>query len=198
MALAAASIAHSGFPTGAHRRTPHGFFSAWNRAEIERAVLWVAMSLSGIVFFEPAPFDLLILLLIGLSVVGGMHLPRALAVPLVCVGVLSVTGLVAAGLSTTMVASARHVLISIFLYMVLIGLAALIARNPARILPVVFGGYQIAAVIACAAAVIGYFGLVDGLQKRSCATTAHAGLSRTRTSSAPSSLSRSSTDICAI
>ncbi|MEL7543083.1 MAG: hypothetical protein AAGJ70_04845, partial [Pseudomonadota bacterium] len=146
----------------------HAQGSGWalfSRRQFERTLLWIAMALSGLVFFEPAPFDLLILLLIGIWLSGGLHIPRTLAVPLVLVGILAATGLLTATLSTTLVSSGRHVIISVFLYIVMIGLAAHIARAPVRSLPIIFSGYQFAAIIATAAAVTGYFSLIDGTQE---------------------------------
>ncbi|MEO0619553.1 MAG: hypothetical protein AAFZ01_09755, partial [Pseudomonadota bacterium] len=142
---------------GSHAaRTPKHRRSLFSRSQFERTLLWIAMALSGVVFFEPAPFDLLILFLIGVWLFGGLHIPRSHTVPLVIVGILSVTGLLTATLSTTLVTSGRHVIISIFLYIVMVGLAAHVARAPARSLPIIFSGYQFAAIITTAAAVSAY------------------------------------------
>lgn len=130
--------------------------------DLERNVLWLTMALSGFILFEPAPFEFMVIALIGIWLISGLHIPRSLTALVALTGVLSVTGLFAALLSTTMVASGRHVIISIFLYALTIGLAAFIARDPKRALPIIMNGHIAAALLACAAGIIGYFGLADG------------------------------------
>ncbi len=132
------------------------------REDLENGALWFTMALSGFVLFEPAPFEFMVLALIGIWLLSGLHIPRTLTLIVAITGMLTVTGLLAALLSTTLIASGRHVIISIFLYALTIGLAAFVARNPHRTLPIIISGYTVAALIACAASIIGYFGLVDG------------------------------------
>ena len=135
-----------------------------SRQNFELGLLWFTMALSGLLFIEPAPFDLMIVVLVGVWLFSGLHIPRTLTLPIVLVGLLTVTGLVGAWLSTTIVGSTRHVIISIFLYVLAVGLAAYISRDPKKILPTVMSGFTVAAMIASIAAIIGYFGIVDGTQ----------------------------------
>ncbi len=89
---------------------------AISRSRVENALLWFTFAINSIVLVEPAPFDVLILRLIGVGVLSGLRIP-SVHVPLVALlGVLAITGLVAVLASDTMFLSGRHILISIFLY----------------------------------------------------------------------------------
>lgn len=144
--------------------TPPGrpAWSTISRQNLEVALLWFTMAISGFVLFEPAPFEFMVLILVGIWLLSGLHIPRSIRPLIAFLGILTVTGLVAAWLSTTLVGSARHVAISIFLYILALGLAAYVARNPKKSLPIIMSGYTVAAIVACLAAVAGYFSLVDG------------------------------------
>ncbi|MGI9408334.1 MAG: O-antigen ligase family protein, partial [Hyphomicrobiaceae bacterium] len=110
----------------------------------------------------PAPFDFMVIILIGVWLLSGLHIPRSFTLPLCLLGMMTMGGLVAALFSDTMIPSGRHVIISIFLYILTVGLGAFIARDPRTALPTVMNGYMVAATIATVAGIIGYFSLIDG------------------------------------
>jgi len=132
------------------------------RQTFETGLLWFAMAISCLVWIEPAPFDFMVLILIGTWLMSGLHIPKSFTVPVVLFGLLSASALFGAFLSDTMIGSGRHALISIFLYILAVGLGAYVARDPGRVLPVIMSGYTVAAIIAASAGIAGYFSLVGG------------------------------------
>jgi len=136
--------------------------STVSRSSLESGLLWFAFVVSGLVWIEPAPFDILILCLIGVWILSGLRIPDSHGTLAALLGLITVAGLAAVFISDTPVDSGRHVLISIFLFIVAIGLAAHIARDPKQILSTIMSGYIIAALIATVAGTVGYFELVGG------------------------------------
>ncbi len=120
-------------------------------------LLWFTFAISSIVWIEPAPFDFMVIVLVGVGVVSGYRLPPGLAVPLSLLGVLAVTGLIGGFASDTVVESIRHTVISIFLYAFTISLTAFVTRDPRRMLPAIIGGQAIAALVAASVGVFAYF-----------------------------------------
>ena len=134
----------------------------WRRVAL--ALVWLAMASSGIVFAEPAPVDLALILLIGLLPLAGLvTLSRPLLVYLAlwllvvaggCIGAMSAFDFAVAG---------KQVLITFYLSMASVALAAFIERDPARHIGLILNAYLIAALLATVAALIGYFDLIPPL-----------------------------------
>ena len=136
--------------------------SLLSRTRLETTLLWLTFALSALVWIEPAPFDFLCLILFGVWLTGGMRLSDDFRWPLVLLGVLTISGLLAAFLSTAMIGSGRHILITVFLYLITIGLAAHVARDPNAAIPTMVNGYTVAAIVAVVAGIAGYFSFSDG------------------------------------
>ena len=128
------------------------------------ALVWLGTASSGIVFAEPAPVDLaLILLIILLPLAGLVTLSRPLLVYLIlwllvvaggCLGAMSAFDFSVAG---------KQVLITFYLSMASVVLAAFIQKDPVRHIRLIMNAYLIAALIATAAALVGYFNVVPPL-----------------------------------
>ena len=126
------------------------------------AVIWLSVFLGGFVINEPAPYDLFMVLVIGLWLILGLKFAREFA-PLIILmmvyiagGILSLTQLDVINKQVVM-----YMAISGFLAATSIFFAAIISADPSR-LKALRSGYVAAAVIAATAGVAGYFHLFPG------------------------------------
>jgi O-antigen ligase len=125
--------------------------------------VFVAMAASGVVFSEPAPVDLLMLGLVVMLPLFGMqrYTPGTLLQLMLWLG-CGVGALIASGMSRELGDSARHTGISFYLYAAFAVLAAFVTHKPDRHTRLILNAWVLAALIASAAAVIGYFHVVPG------------------------------------
>ncbi len=125
--------------------------------------LWITIASGAVVFSEPAPYDILMIgAILILPLTGLAPLTRGLAPYL-----LLLTGIVAGGFIATTQAGvltvpASHVGITIYLAASSVVMAAFFADRPESRIRFVMSAYMTAAVIAAAAALIGYFSLIPG------------------------------------
>ncbi|MBS0242050.1 MAG: O-antigen ligase family protein [Proteobacteria bacterium] len=130
---------------------------------LARAGVFLAMALSGFVFSEPAPVDLVFsALLVLLPLLGVQRFaPAMIFAFLIWLG-CGVGGLLASGASREIGDSTTHTAISFYLYTATLVLAAFIAYRPVEHTRLVFNAWVLAACIAAAAALAGYFQLFPG------------------------------------
>jgi hypothetical protein len=125
--------------------------------------LWLTIASGAVVFSEPAPYDILMIgVIVILPLAGLAPLTRGLAPYL-----LLLTGIVAGGFVATTQAGlldvpTKHVAITLYLAASSVVMAAFFAERPEKRIRFVMSAYLVAAVIAAAAALIGYFSLVPG------------------------------------
>jgi hypothetical protein len=125
--------------------------------------LWITIASGAVVFSEPAPYDILMIGVIAILPLAGLApLTRGLAPYL-----LLLTGIVAGGFVATTQAGlldvpTKHVAITLYLAASSVVMAAFFAERPEKRIRFVMSAYMVAAVIAAAAALIGYFSLVPG------------------------------------
>jgi O-antigen ligase len=125
--------------------------------------LWITIASGAVVFSEPAPYDILMIgAIVILPLTGLAPLTRGLAPYL-----LLLTGIVAGGFVATTQAGilnvpTTHVAITLYLAASSVVMAAFFADRPESRIRFVMSAYMTAAVIAAAAALIGYFALVPG------------------------------------
>jgi O-antigen ligase/polysaccharide polymerase Wzy-like membrane protein len=126
--------------------------------------LWITIATGGIVYWEPAPYDgLMIGAIILLPLVGFAPFTRGLSVYL-----LLLCGIVAGGYIATTQAGllsvpVTHVSITLYLALSSVVMAAFVAHNPDANVRLIMSAYMAAALVAASAALIGYFDLVPGL-----------------------------------
>ncbi|MGL4397580.1 MAG: O-antigen ligase family protein [Hyphomicrobium sp.] len=126
-------------------------------------LVWVAMALSGLVFSEPCPTDALAAgLIILLPTIGLVQAPPLLALFLMVWGTAATFGLFAATASGDIDASVKHTMVSLFLAGYGFTIAGFVAARPLAHMRLILNGLTVAATIACAAGIIGYFGLLPG------------------------------------
>jgi len=131
----------------------------------ERMILFAmfgVISLSGIVFIEPAPYDIALLGVGGIALLFGLRIPAKLAPLIFCFILVIVFGFVASLYSTDLVESAMHIVTTSYLVVGTIILASFIAAMPMKAIGCVMNGYIAAALIATLLGFIGYFDLIPG------------------------------------
>lgn len=129
------------------------------------ALTWLTIASGGIVFAEPAPVDVLMMgTILALPVVGLVAFRPILIVVFAVWLVIGALTLLAAVQALDVGRAATHTSISIYLYASFFVIAAFIAYDPKRNVPLIMGGYVCAALIAGAAGIIGFFELLPDAQ----------------------------------
>ncbi|NND48786.1 MAG: O-antigen ligase family protein [Rhizobiales bacterium] len=124
--------------------------------------LLLAAATGGVVFQEPAPFDVLMAALMAGFAVAGLHVLRAVA-PLAILSGGYIVGVFIATARTGDVGETMiHSWVTFYLACIAIFLACVTAWSPQRSLGAIFGGTVVAALIAAIAGIVGYFELVPG------------------------------------
>jgi hypothetical protein len=127
------------------------------------ALVALAIATSGIVFSEPAPVDALSIgLIVLLPAVGLVAINRALLAYGSLWLVAGACAVLAASFSLDLKATMTHVAVTLYLYAASFVLAAFVARAPRAHTELILKAWTVAAVIAGAAAIVGYFDLVPG------------------------------------
>jgi len=130
------------------------------------ALVWAAVASGAVVFTEPAPVDLLMCALaVALPMVGLVRVTRgilALASAYMLLGAAAMVATIGVELVQRAVS---HTIISLYLYVASVVLAAFVAIEPRRHGELVLNAYVAAAVVAGLAGIVGYFGLVPGTEE---------------------------------
>ena len=129
------------------------------------ALMWLAMATSGFVFSEPSPTDLItIALIVLLPVIGLVRIGPALGCLMLVFGTAAAFALISTVSAFELNTAVTHTLVTLYLYGGTIVLAGFIAVKPEAHAKLMFNGLTVAAVIACATGLGGYFGLVPGAE----------------------------------
>ncbi len=127
------------------------------------ALVWCAIASGAIVFSEPAPVDVLTLgVILALPVLGLVSFRTLLIIPFGVWLVIGVATLLAAHQASDFARAVTHTSISFYLYAGFFMLAAFVAKNPLRHVPLIMGAYVVAALAAATAGIAGYFDLFAG------------------------------------
>ena len=127
------------------------------------AILWLALVLSGTVIYEPAPYDLLLIVLIfAMPMAGMLSLDRSLVALLVLWLLIASGGILASLAWEQSSISLKHILVTVFLSLTSVLFAAYVRVEPAKRVKLIYSGYVIAAVASALLMLCGYFGLVPG------------------------------------
>lgn len=159
------SVAFGGTEVGA---SPHMRVSSQPGGQVrpgfKRLVLiylWLAIASGCIVYFEPAPYDVLLLgAVILLPVAGLVALPRTLSVYLLVLCGIGAGGLVASAQAGIFDVPIKHVTITLYLALSSVVLAGFVAYKPIPHARLIMHAYVFAGLIASLAALVGYFNLV--------------------------------------
>lgn len=124
------------------------------------------MSLSGIVFIEPAPYDIALLGVGSLALLFGLRIPQKLAPLIFCFVLVIVFGFFSTINSSQIMKSAMHIVTTGYLVFGAIIIAALIAAMPQKTMRHMMNGYIAAALIATVLGLIGYLDLIPGANEK--------------------------------
>lgn len=126
-------------------------------------LLWLALASSSFVLFEPAPFDALMAgLLILLPLAGLASLNKRLLLYFSLWMVIGAAGFVASTQSGDMSTSIKHTVISVFLTLGSILIAATIRNDPQNHARLVMSGLFVAMVLSAFLGAFGYLNLIPG------------------------------------
>ncbi len=143
---------------GARRRISPGI------QRLALVFLWITIATGGIVYWEPAPYDgLMIGAIVLLPLVGLAPLTRGLSVYLVLLSGIVAGGYIATTQAGVLGVPVTHVSITLYLALSSVVIAAFVAHSPEANIRLIMSAYMAAALVAAVAALIGYFDLVPGL-----------------------------------
>jgi O-antigen ligase len=130
---------------------------------IALALVAFTIGAGAIVFSEPAPVDALTIgLMVLLPAIGLVAIRPSLLVILAALLVLAGCAFFASSLATDLGRSATHSAVSLYLYLSAFVFAAFVARSPLAHARLILNSFQVAALIAAAAGIVGYFDLLPG------------------------------------
>lgn len=129
---------------------------------VANGALWLAIFLGGFVFFEPAPYEIFLALVIPAWLLFGMMVPRAVG-PLIVLMLLFVAGgVLAATQAKDFSTQPVYYAVTAFLAFSSCFFASLVAEKPDR-LNIIVSAWIAAALMTTALGVVGYFGLTGEL-----------------------------------
>ncbi len=136
--------------------------TAGSGLDLGYGLLWLVFATGSIVFIEPSPFDLAMLALSGLFFGMGLRLPGSLAPLLILIATILIGGGIALTQTGYFGESAHHMVITAYLAVIAIVVAAIVYNDPPRALAAILGGHTFAAALAGLAGIAGYFSLFPG------------------------------------
>lgn len=127
------------------------------------ALVWVAIATSGLVFSEPAPVDALMIgLVVLLPVIGLVKMTPVLVLYLSAWLIVAAGGYVASATVPEMHDSVVFTSVSLYLGLASVVFAGFVAKRPRAHTRLILNAWTWAAILAAAAAIIGYFSLLPG------------------------------------
>ena len=127
------------------------------------AALAIAVFLGGFVIFEPAPYELLLSAMLGLSLLFGLRIPLVVTPLLLLLALFNFGGIISSFQVPDWEGGLIYVAISFFLALTSVFFAILIMHDMAR-LRLIFRSYVAAAVITSLLGIAGYLHLTPGLE----------------------------------
>jgi O-antigen ligase len=121
-------------------------------------LLWLLLAVSSIVFFEPAPYDLLGIGLLFIFFGLGLRIPAGIGYVAVLLGIFLFGNLISSLFADDPSSTWRANWIRFYMVATWLMFTSLVYENPQRVLPVLWSGYIFAAVMAVCIGLLGYFG----------------------------------------
>jgi O-Antigen ligase len=126
--------------------------------------LWVTIASGGVVYFEPAPYDALMIgAMVLLPLAGLVAFTRGLAVFLMLLCGIVAGGYIATTQAGVLGVPITHVTVTLYLALSSVVMAAFVADHPEAHVRLIFSAYLTAALVAAVAALIGYFNVIPPL-----------------------------------
>lgn len=122
-----------------------------------------AVFLGGFVFFEPAPYELLLAALLALGMIFGMRVGRPVMPLLILFTIFNAGGVISSFQIEEWDRGIIYVAVSFFLALSSVFFAIVIMQDESR-LRLIFRAYVVAAVITASLGILGYTGAVPGTE----------------------------------
>jgi len=129
---------------------------------VANGALWLAVFLGGFVFFEPAPYDLLLALLIPAWLLVGLKVPRAVSPLIVLMLLFLAGGVLAATQAKDFNTQPMYYAVTAFLAFSSCFFACLVAEDRTR-MDIIIDAWIAAALATTLLGVVGYLGLAGDL-----------------------------------
>src|SRR5690606_12067954 len=121
----------------------------------------ILLALSSVVHVEPAPFDLLIVLLFVIALaLRRLAIPRASSFALACVAMFLLTNVISLGAADNINVALRYGAITLYLVIAWAFVLGLAGKSRERAVQLVMLGWTIGAVLTTILAILGYFRLL--------------------------------------
>src|SRR5262245_4398481 len=134
---------------------------AYPGERVRMVLLCVLAASGGFVFIEPAPYDVLaILMLLGLLVTG-LRFPTEIRIHVLLLAVFIASNAVSAAVSIEPLDTIRSLSIRIYLPLTWLLVVCLIVTDPKRMLTAMWIGYLVAAVISVVWGMLEYWGFIN-------------------------------------
>ncbi|MDH3767664.1 MAG: hypothetical protein OES99_04335, partial [Gammaproteobacteria bacterium] len=129
------------------------------------ASLWLLIAVSSFVFIEPAPYDIIAVVLCVTFFTLGLKVPSRLGLPLLLMALFVVANILSIlfakpSLEQPAAYLAFYAGLTVYLIVTWVFFTSLVAANPRRVPELIWSGYLVAAIIAVALGLAGYFRLV--------------------------------------
>lgn len=123
--------------------------------------IWLLIAISSIVFIEPAPYDVLGILLIVGYFAAGLRIPPHLSTALVLLTIFLIANVLSAMFTSDPFRCTRYMFITFYLVLTWLFFTSVIYNDPERVYNTILNAYLFAAVIAVILGVIGYLKLTS-------------------------------------
>ena len=123
-------------------------------------LIGLTLATSSIVFIEPSPYDVLVIVLFIAMMFLGLRFARELQLAGICLGIFVLANLAAAFLSADPLTTIRFLSTRVYLVLTWGFFASLLISSPALVSRSIWTGYAIAALIALVWGTLEYFGFI--------------------------------------
>ena len=118
------------------------------------------MALSSLVFIEPAPYDILAILLFAMFFSFGLRIPKGIGFALLLLGLFIIANVMASIFSQDPVGSIIYMTVTVFLLITWLFFTSIIYENPEQAVNVIWNGYVVAAIFTVMMGMLAYFRLL--------------------------------------
>jgi len=123
--------------------------------------LGLTLATSSIVFIEPAPYDVLVIVMLLGMLITGLRFPHEMMAAAILLGLFAVGNMMAAAGSADPLTTLRSLSVRVYMTLAWCLFVGLIVASPERVLRTIWLGYRVAAILAVTWAILEYFGFIN-------------------------------------
>lgn len=129
-------------------------------------LVWLAVALSGFVYIEPAPYDILIISLFVIGFLFSMlRIPKRIIAPMILLWLFLIGNLVSLFFATNFYGGARYILLTVFLVSTWLFFIAFIESYGEKGLRTVISGYALAVIVVAFLGILAYYNILNWLPR---------------------------------